>query len=344
MRAAVLRAFGSPLSIEEIEDPRPGPYDVIVNVQVCGIDGTDLKLVDGFGYAPDLPFIMGHEVAGFVEAVGARVASLRPGDRVIPYNFVIPRESLWFRSDREQLAADMIGVVGVRNCNGGYAEKLVLPEYQFVRIPDGVDWHDAAVHGDAGLTAYHAVQRSRMVTGETVVVIGAGGVGSFAIQFAKLIGARVIVAERTPLKRNWALQLGADEVVAAETMVDDIKKLTGGHGAACVLDIVGTEQTMAAAVDVIEAGGRVVIVGYTPDYMNLAGKRLAQNEIEVMGSRAGSRKDLSAALNLTAAGKIRSIVTDRAPLREVNEALAKLRRGEVIGRLVLDIAEKRGGA
>ena len=105
-----------------------------------------------------------------------------------------------------------------------------------------------------------------------------------------------------------------------------------------MLDIVGTEATMEAAIDAVAVGGRIVVVGYTPDSFTLAGKRLAQNELEIIGSRAGSRKDLAEALALTASGRVRSIVTDRAPLSAVNEALAKLARGDVLGRLVLDVA------
>src|SRR5437764_3626683 len=111
MKAAVLKAFGAPLSIEEVDDPRPGPDDAVLKVMACGIDGTDLKLLDGFGYTPELPFIMGHEPAGVIEAVGERVTSFKPGDRVIPYIFIIPRESRWFDTEREQLAPDMSGVI-----------------------------------------------------------------------------------------------------------------------------------------------------------------------------------------------------------------------------------------
>jgi 2-desacetyl-2-hydroxyethyl bacteriochlorophyllide A dehydrogenase len=338
MRAAVLKAFGKPLSIEDVDDPRPGPDDAVIEVKVCGIDGTDLKLLDGFGYAPELPFIMGHEVAGVVESIGARVTAFAPGDRVVVYNFLIPPESPWYGSEREQLFPGMLGVVGVKSHAGGYAERLAVAGCQLVRIPDGVGWHDAAVHCDAGLTAWHAVRRSRLTAGETVLIIGAGGVGSFAVQFAKLVGARVIAAERTPAKLDWARKLGADEAVDFAGFAAEVRKWSGGRGVDCVLDIVGTEATMEVATTAVAVGGRIVIVGYTPDAFNLAGKRLAQNELEVIGSRAGSRKDLAEALALTASGRIRSIVTDRAPLGAVNEALAKLARADVLGRLVLDIA------
>ncbi len=338
MKAAVLKAFGAPLSIEEVDDPRPGPDDVVVMVRACGIDGTDLKLLNGFGYTPDLPFIMGHEPAGMVESVGERVTTFKPGDRVIPYIFLIPPESSWYQAEREQLSPDMTGVLGVKGHSGGYAERLLVAARQLIRIPDAIAWHDAAVHCDAGLTAYHAVRRSRLVTAETVLVIGVGGVGSFAVQYAALAGARVIAAEHTEAKRVWARTLGAAEAVDSADMAKTVRELTGGCGVNCVLDIVGTEATMAAAIDAVAAGGRIVVVGYTSDSFTLSGKRLAQKELEVIGTRAGSRAELTVALNLMSTGKIRSIVTDRARLSQVNEALARLHDGKVLGRLVLDVA------
>ena len=333
MKAAVLRAFGAPLTIEEVEDPRPGPGEAVVKVLACGIDGTDLKLLDGFGYAPELPFVMGHEPAGVVESVGEGVTRIRPGDRVVPYIFLIPQENPWFGSEREQLCPEMTGVVGVKGHSGGYAEHLVLPAYQLVRIPEGVEFHNAAVHCDAGLTAFHAVKRARVTLGETLLAIGVGGVGSFAVQYAKLAGARVLALEKAEHKRAWAQKLGAESASS-----DTIRELTAGRGVDCVLDIVGTEESMAIAIDAVSPGGRIVVVGYTPDMFALSGKRLAQNEIEIIGSRAGSRRDLAAALALFAQGRVRSIVTDRAPLANVNDALAKLRSGQVLGRLVLEIA------
>lgn len=338
MKAAVLKRFGAPLVIEEIDEPRPGPDDAIVAVYACGIDGTDLKLLDGFGYTPELPFVMGHEPAGTIESVGANVTGVKPGDRVVTYNFLIPPESLWYRTDREQLSPEMTGVVGVKDQAGGYAEKLKVAAHQLVKIPEGIGFRDAAVHCDAGLTAYHAIHRARVMKGETVLVVGVGGVGSFAVQYATLAGARVIAAERTQAKRDWAKTLGAAETVDSADMASRVRELTRGRGVDCVLDNVGSEASMAASVDSVAAGGRIVVVGYTPDSFVLSGKRLAQSELEIIGTRAGSRAELTVALNLASTAKIRSIVTDRAPLTQVNEALAKLRDGQVLGRLVLDIA------
>jgi propanol-preferring alcohol dehydrogenase len=338
MKAAILKAFGTPLAIEDVDDPRPGPGEVAIAIKACGIDGTDLKLLNGFGYTPDLPFVMGHEAAGVIDSVGAGVTVFAPGERVIPYNFLVPPTSAWYQTEREQISPDMQGVIGVKGHGGGFAERLVLPAHQIVRIPDGIGWADAAVHGDAGLTAWHAVRRARLALGETVLVIGVGGVGSFAVQFARLAGARVIATDRTEAKHAWARELGVVAAIVSDDPARAVRTLTGGRGVDCVIDIVGTEETMSAGIDSLVVGGRLVIVGYTPESLTIGGKRLAQKELEIIGSRAGSRHDLVAALTVSASGRIRSIVTDLAPLSGVNVALEKLRSGAVLGRLVLDIS------
>ncbi len=339
MKAAVLHAFGQPLSIESIDVPELGPDDVLVKVMACGVDGTDLKMLDGFGYRAELPFVMGHEVAGIVERAGSNVRNTQPGDRVTTYNFVTCGECRNCRSGRTQLCPNITGIIGVKDIPGGYAEYLRVPASQVVQLPDGIDWADAAVLSDAGITAYHSVQRSRVNGEETVAIVGAGGVGSFAVQFARLTGARVISVERTQEKCRHAAELGAHEAIngTAADVAAEVRRLTDGWGADCVIDIVGTEETITNGIDSLANGGRFVLVGYTPDTWTLEGKRMAQNEIEFIGTRCGGREDLLGAAKLLAEGKARSIVTDRFPLESVNDAHKKLRSGEVMGRLVLMI-------
>lgn len=339
MKAALLTKFGAPLELTEVPDPQPGADDVVLRVLACGIDGTDLKLLEGFGYAPELPFIMGHEPAGVVEKVGQNVRDVAPGDRVIPYIFLIPPENPWYRSPREQLCPEMTGVIGVKQAQGGYAERLCVPARQLVRIPDGLAWHDAAVLCDAGLTAWHAVKRARIGSGERVLVIGVGGVGSFAVQFATSSGADVIAVERSVEKAAWARHLGVALVISADArdVGAEVRRLTEG-GVDCVLDIVGSSASLAAGIGALRPGGRLVLVGYTPDEYRLSAKQFAQNEFELIGSRGGSYRDLQAVVGRVASGGVRSIVTCRRPLAEVNEALAELKSGGVMGRLVLDVA------
>lgn len=337
MKAALLREFNQPLSIEDVETPRPGPDDVLIKMMACGIDGTDLKLLGGFGYIPSLPFIMGHECTGIVEETGREVTEFKPGDRVIAYNFFICGKCLLCRTHREQLCPNMSGVLGCRDLPGGYAEFLKLPARQLAHLPDGISWTDAATLCDAGITAFHAVDRAKIALGETVVIFGVGGVGSYAVQFANLRGARVIAVDQTQQKCKRALELGASEaLVASETDIPKaVRDLTDGYGADCILDIVGLKSTITSGVDSLRNGGRIVIVGYTPDEYPVSGKRLAQNELQLMGTRCGRKQDLINTAKVVSGGKVKSIVTDTRPFEEVNDALDLLNSGGVLGRLVL---------
>jgi len=339
MKAAVLKEFGKPLSIEEVETPTPADDEALIRVQACGTDGTDLKLLEGFGYKPELPFTIGHEVTGIVESCGKDVTHFQPGDHVITYNFFICGNCVNCRTHREQICPNMTGVLGARGKPGGMAEFITMPERQLVKIPDEIPWHDAAVICDAGITAFHAVDRSRTKLGETVLIVGVGGVGSFAVQFAKLSGARVIAVDQSAPKLEWAKKLGADLTIDSSQcdVAAEARKATNDWGVDCAIDIVGLESTMRAGVNSLRNGGRIVIVGYTPDEYPLSGKYFAQNELELIGTRCGRKQDLINAAHMIAAGKVQSIVTDRVPFEEVNEAHEKLRAGTVIGRLVLEM-------
>ena len=337
MKAAILREFKQPLEWQEVSTPSPEPDEVLVQVMACGIDGTDLKLLDGFGYTPDLPFVMGHEVAGVVTEAGYRVTGFEEGDRVIAYNFTTCGECLPCRTYREQICVNMGGVLGAKDRHGGYAEYVSIPARQLVRVSEQVSWPDSAVCCDAGMTAFHAVDRARLRLGESVLIIGVGGVGSMAVQLAKAAGARVLAVELSDAKREWARQLGADELLSPENgdIPSAVRELTEGLGVDCVIDIVGQTETMGAGIDSLRHGGRLVIVGYTADHYPVEGKYLAQNEMEIIGTRAGRKQDLIEVSRLMASGKIRSIVTQTFPMENANEALAVLRSGENLGRIVL---------
>ncbi len=338
MRAAVLHEFGQPLTIEDIPRPTPEDDEVVLQTKACGIDGTDLKLWDGFGYTPELPFVMGHEIAGVVSEVGRAVTDYKPGDRVVVYNFLICGKCIYCLTHREQLCLNMRGVMGILNRHGGYAEYVSVPAQQLIRIPDTVAWEDAATACDAALTAYHALERSRLRLGETVVIIGIGGVGSLLAQLARRAGARVIAVDQDSRRAQWAEENGAHVFLdssISKNIPQAVHILTGDMGAECVIDVVGREATMNAGFNSAQRGGRMIVVGYTPDQFPMPGKHLAQNELEVIGTRAGRRQDLIDALDLMATGQLKSIVRYGYPLEKVNDALNYLRSGAAIGRIVL---------
>lgn len=331
MKAALLTQFGQPLRLTDVAEPVPGPDEVLVRVQTCGIDGTDLKLLDGFGYTPELPFIMGHEPAGVVERVGSNVQTVKPGDRVIAYVFYFCGSCDSCCRGRENLCLNMRGVLGVKGFHGGYAELVSVPARQIVKIPDSLSNENASVLCDAGLTAFHGVERAHLQQGENIVIFGVGGVGSFAVQFAKLAGAHVTAVDATEEKLTHARALGADQAVLSA----DLQTLTTGKFDK-VVDIVGSKETLIAGIHLLKPGGSLVIVGYTPDILPLEGKIIAQRELEIVGSRCGSRRQLDELVALAASGRLRSIVTDRAPFTDVNAALDHLRQRKVLGRMVLN--------
>jgi len=336
MKAALLHEFGQPLRIEDVAQPNPGAGEALVRVRACGIDGTDLKLLDGFGYVPDLPFIMGHEIAGEVVAVGAGVSEFAPGDRVAVYNFVTCKSCIHCRTYRDQLCRNMGGIVGVLAVPGGYAEYVCLPAQQLLALPDGLSFADGATCCDAGMTALRAVDRADVTIGDSALVIGVGGVGAIVTQLLALAGLEVIAADIDAAKEGWALEQGASAFssAAGDALVSMLQEKTNGLGVDRVIDVVGLESTMTAGFASLRPGGRLVVVGYTPERFPLAGKELAQNEKEVIGTRAGRRNDLSRCLKLYASGALRSIVRQTVPLDQVNEALTQLRAG-VTGRIVL---------
>lgn len=336
MIAAVLRQLGRPLEIEERPRPDFGDEEALIQVMACGTDGTDLKIVDGFGYRPELPAILGHEVAGVVAAVGERVTRVEPGDRVVVYNFSTCGRCRMCRTHREQLCPHMSGVLGAKD-RGGHAEYLAIPTRQLVPLPENIAWEEAAVLADARITALHAVDRAGVGLNDRIVIFGAGGVGLSAIQISKLAGASVLAVDRVAEKTEFALRMGADFALDSTRadIREAVREFTQGEGADGVIDCVGVEQTLAAGVDVLRPGGRLTVVGYTPETYGLNGKRLAQNELEIVGTRCGRLQDLVSAVRLMAENQLKPLVTHPYPLEEINRAMADLRAGNVLGRAVL---------
>ena len=337
MKASVINEFGKPLVWEDVETPVPDPDQVLVQVMACGIDGTDLKILDGFGYHPTLPAIIGHEIAGVVAEVGKNVTDFKPGNRVIVYNFTTCGKCLLCLTQREQICENLIAVVGVRPEGSGYAEYLTISPKQLVRLPDNISWPDAAVCCDAVITSVHSLDRARLKLGETVLVIGTGGVGSVPLQLTKIAGARVIAVNQSKDREQWSFDNSADEVLDS-SKIDipaAVRELTDGMGVDCVLDIVGNTSTMTDGINSLRHGGRLVIVGYTQEIYPLEGKYIAQNELEIIGTRCGRKQDLINSVKLMADGKIKSIVTEIYPMEKANEALTSLRSGKTLGRTVL---------
>ncbi len=337
MKAAVLQKIKTPIVIEELPVPQIGPFDVLVQTRACGICGTDIHMWDGWGYCPDLPFVMGHEPSGVVARVGEEVSRFRVGDRVVPNIFFTCGYCFYCRTNRETQCENLDGILGVLKHWGGYGEYFRVPERQLFHLPPEISFAEGAVIADAVVTAVHAVKRGRVAPDEKVIVIGIGGCGAAVAQICKSYGAYVIGVDVADSKLNHAIALGVDEAVNAvqDDLPEVVRELTDGKGAHCIIDTVGNEETLTLGTNSLRRGGRVVILGYTQERYPLDPRQVAVLELEIIGTRSGGRQSTTEAIRLVANPAWKPIVTNLFPIEDVNQALATMRAGEALGRIVL---------
>lgn len=335
MRAAQLVEYGKPLEIRQVPDPEPGPGQILVRVGGAGACHSDLHIMGGeLPLLPELPWTLGHENAGWVQALGPGVEGVEVGAPVAVFGGWGCGHCRFCLSGQEQVCNTLLWS-GIGR-PGGYAEYLVVPAARHLVPLGDLDPVTAAPLTDAGLTPYHAVRQvlPRLVPGTTAVVIGIGGLGHFGLQFLReLSPARLVAVDVAESKRSLALELGAD--LALDPASDDVAAAVkaGGEGAAAVLDFVGADSTLATAAACVGRQGIVEIVG-------LAGGSLPYSfmgmptESVVAGSMWGTRNELEEVLALAAAGRL-SFHVERHPLEAINEVFNRLKAGEIVGRAVL---------
>jgi propanol-preferring alcohol dehydrogenase len=315
VKAAVLRRFGESLVLEERPVPEPGREGVLVRVRGAGVCHTDLHIVDGRHPEVPLPRVLGHEIAGEAEDLGEVLVWASWGCGTCE----------WCVRGDEQLCPHATDAGWRRD--GGYAEYVVVPSRRYLLPLRGLDPVRAAPLADAGLTPYRAVHRVRpwLEGGGTAVVIGVGGLGQFALQYLRLFTqARVVAVDHSEAKLTRARELGASEAVLPRD---------SPASARVVLDFVGSEQTLALATKAVERGGIVVQVGDGGGRVPF-GLGTSPDEAVLTTSIWGSRRDLEAVLACARRGDVEWDV-EALPLAEANTALARLRQGDVRGRLVL---------
>jgi 2-desacetyl-2-hydroxyethyl bacteriochlorophyllide A dehydrogenase len=337
MKAAVMHETNKPLEIEEVPVPELGYDDVLVETKACGICGTDLHIIEGTGYKPKLPHILGHEPAGVVSKLGPGVTKFKVGDRVVPNIFFTCGECFFCRTNRETLCTNFKGALGV-GINGGYAQYFRAPSKSLFILPSKIGFKEGSVIADAVVTSVHAVRRRAQVKADdVVVVIGVGGVGQSVIQISKHAGARVYAVARRPQRVEVGSRFGADDVINSSTqdVGKTVNDLTGGNGADIVIDNVGSKETLIQALAAVHRGGRIVMVGETEDTIPLSTFKLCVNELDILGSRSGGRQDTLEAIELVESGVVTPFASDTFPLERINDALDSIRQGKVMGRAVV---------
>jgi len=338
MKAMVLREYNQPLRLEDVAIPTIGAGELLVRVKACGVCASNLKYVKEPADYITLPHILGHEPAGEVVELGPNVEGFGRGDRVCIYIFVTCRVCLYCTTGQENscLQARRIG----HELPGAYAEYVKVPAWNTFKIPDGISFEEAGGIADAIATSYHAVRaKAKVRVGEDVAVMGVGGLGSNAVQLARLAGCRVIAIDLTPRKLEFARKLGADETINAqiEGVADCIRALTKGKGVESFFDYVGTRDSMQAGLHSLRRGGKFVLVGHEPghDFQAKTFQDLIMEEVQLIGSHASTRNEMQAVLKLIQDGKIRPLIGAVYPLAEANEAHRALEHEEILGRIVL---------
>jgi NAD+-dependent secondary alcohol dehydrogenase Adh1 len=345
MKAAVLHEYDAHLQrdawlrYEDVRDPCiEKPTDVIVRIGGAGVCRTDLHVIEGIWRNKakvELPYILGHENAGWVEEVGSAVESVKVGDAVICHPLVTGGHCLACRRGEDMHAAES-RFPGI-NADGGYAEYLLTGERSLIKLPASMAPKDVAPYTDAGLTAYHAARKAarHLLPGQAAVVIGAGGLGHIGIQtLCALSPAEIIVVDRAASALRLAEKCGASHLVLSdEHAIERVLELTHGRGAEAVIDFVGENGSIADGLAMTSNAGFYYVVGYG-GRLEIPTIDLITTEKTIVGNLVGTYPELLELMTLAERGKV-CLATSEYPLRDANRALKDLQHGRVMGRAVL---------
>lgn len=363
MKAAVLSEIGGRLTTEEIADPKPRQGEVLVKVAACGVCHTDLHVIKGEVAFP-VPCVLGHEISGVVEELGPGVQGFSPGDRVV-CSFIMPCGHCHYCArGRDDLCETFFAMNRLRGVlydgetrlyrpdgsplamysMGGLAQYAVVPATDVFLAPPELPLAEASILGCSVMTAYGAVKHQAQVApGETVAVVGVGGVGSNVIQIARAFGAtRIIAVDIRDDKLEGAKALGATDVVNAgkDNPVEAVMELTGGTGADVAIEALGRPETVVQAFHMTRDGGRTAVIGIADGQAAapIEITRLVRRGIRLAGSYGCRvRSDMPDVLRLAAAGQIDVMrpISRRYTLDQADEAYQALNRGEIVGRAIV---------
>lgn len=352
MKAAVLREVGKPLQIEDVQINKPGPHEVLIRTKAAGLCHSDLHFMEGL-YPHPLPAILGHESAGIVEQVGSEVRTVKPGDHVITclsaycghcehcltghMSRCVEPDTKRGEGEEPRLMQNGAAMLQYLNLSS-FAEQMLIHEHACVAIRKDMPLDRAALIGCAVMTGVGAVMHTSNVRpGDTVAVIGCGGVGLSAVNGAALAGAsRIIAIDMVPSKGNLAREFGAtDFICAAETdAVGAVLEMTKG-GVQHSFEAIGLAKTAEQAFNMLGRGGTANIIGMIPvgQTISLMGAAFL-GEKRIQGSLMGSNRfpvDMPRLVDFYMSGKLKldQMVSQRIKLEQVNEGFADMKRGEL---------------
>lgn len=329
MKAVRMIGVSLPLEMQEIPLPRIGEDEILVRIRAAGICHSDAHYRAGKSPVRPLPMTLGHEIAGVVEEIGAKVSSVQVGDRVCLHYLLSCGECYDCRNGDEQFCkqGSMLG----HYTDGGYAEYITIPARNAVKLPDEISFEHGAIMMCSSATVFHALRKARLKAGERVAIFGVGGLGASAIQLAGYFGAMDIFAvDINPKKLDLAEKYGAIPVdAAAGDPVAEIRKLTNDRGVDVSLELIGLAETMRQSVQCLAVLGRAVIAGISDKpleidtYWDLLGR-----EAEVIGSSDHLLTELPLVIELARRGTLdlSAVVSRKIPLdaTQINQALDNL--------------------
>jgi D-arabinose 1-dehydrogenase-like Zn-dependent alcohol dehydrogenase len=333
VRARFIERWDGPLAGGERRDPSPGPGEVAVEVEACGVGLTVLNCIRGDLGTPDgLPRVPGHELVGVVRSAGPGVGDDLVGARVAAYFYLFCGRCPRCLAGEEPMCERLAGFVGVHR-DGGYAERCVLPARNAIPLPAGLDPGLATAIPDAIATPVHVARRAAIGPRDRVAVIAAaGGVGAHMVQVARLAGATVAGLEAGAAK----LAFVADELEAAAVDSSDFGAVVlpaGWSGADVMVDLLGTEQSLAWSLRALAPGGRLVLLTTFPGReVALSPREAVLRELSVVGSRYAGRAEVAHAAELVAEGRVRPVVSRGAGPNRLDALHDALRAGELVGR------------
>jgi Zn-dependent alcohol dehydrogenases len=330
-RAAVVAQAGGPFELAERELPEPGPGQVRLVVEACGVCRSDSAFVNAGFPGVRFPLVTGHEIAGRVDAVGDGVEGWQPGDRVAVGWFggncgtCLPcREGDFIHCARLQVPGWAYP--------GGYAESVVVPATALARIPDGMSAAEAAPMGCAGVTTFNALRRSAARPGDLVAVLGLGGLGHLGVQFANKLGFETVAIARGPAKADDAKHLGAHHYI--DGTGDVAAQLQALGGAKVVLATAANSAAMTATIDGLRHNGELIVLGATPEPLQISPFQLIGAGRTVHGHPSGTARDVEETLHFAALTGVRPVIETR-PLEEVQAAYDRMMSGDARYRMVL---------
>ncbi len=335
MKAAIVREFGKPLVIDEWKVPEVPADRILVKVESCGVCHTDLHAADGdWPVKPNLPFIPGHEGAGYVAAIGKDVEGIKEGDRVgVPWLHSACGRCRYCLTGWETLCLEQQNTG--YSVNGGFAEYVLADPNYVGHLPDGLAFAPAAPILCAGVTVYKGLKETDTKPGDTIVVSGIGGLGHLAVQYAKAMGRHVIAVDVAEDKLRLAEELGATAVINAgdQDPAAEVQKAAGGADGVLVTAVSPT--AFRQAVGMLRRGGTMSLVGLPPGTFDLDIFDTVLNRKTIRGSIVGTRMDLVEALTFAAEGKVATRYGTEQ-LDDINDVFDRMRAGKIDGRVVLE--------